>query len=699
MTASDRPRKGLLRRSAVAIGLALGAIAALAAALALLLQSSAVTGRVVEAILPRASAALGRDVTVKGAGLRLLPRVRVRLRGLAVAGRPGEPVLVDSDGVDVEVGLWPLVRSLGREIDIEAIVLDRPVVNLVRGRDGRWGIEGLGAPGGDRGAPLRAPQERKPAGGPAARVVVRRVAIRGGAIRMIDRSGAREESSVALEQVALDAAGLGAGLAADVHLAASLASEKPNLDLLASVASLPAGVPSRPEDWPAVRGTLALDALALGRVSALLPAGLSAIVQGGVASLDARLETRGGVYRLDGSGDLRELRLRGQPASGRFRASAAFSPAHPQAARAELSELAVKGPGVDLAGSAAVEVAPLRARFAMSGPLLDLDAVMGLVPAGPAPEKPATPRAGPLLTTGARRQAQSATASGTLDVGQLRSGKLTASNVHAQVTLAGGVLEIRALTASLYGGQLDASGSRVDLGAAQPVWNLRAALRRVDLASAMQAVTGRAPLSGKATAGLTLDGAGVDWARLRDQLSGDADVAISDGALSGADLGGQVLAGLGKGLAAAGQARAGERVAGAGGRTDLKDLAASFGVKDGWMEARRPLAFSSPAGKVELGGRIGLDMRLDLRGTVAVPRALLAQAVPRAVKLPEVLPVPVAIGGTLSAPSLQVRADEAVARVAGGQAQEAVRSLRKQVEQQGRRAVGDVLHQLGGGKP
>jgi len=696
--ASDQPRRGFLRRGATALGIVLGALVVVLVALALLLQSAAVTGRVVDAILPRASAALGRDVTVKGAGLRLLPHVRVRLDGLTVAGRPGEPALVDADGVDVEVGLWPLVRSLGKDIDVEAIVLDRPVVNLVHGRDGRWNYEGLGASGGSETAAQR-PPERKPAGGgSSARIVVRRVAIRDGAVHLVDRSGAREESSVALEQIAFDATGLGAGLAAQVHLAAALASERPNLDLRASVSSLPGGVPTRPEDWPAIQGTFRLDALALDRLSALLPAGLSAIVQGGVATLEARVATAGGAYRLEGSGDLRELRLRGQPASGRFRAAATYAPAHPQATRLELSELAVKGPGVDLAGNAAAEVAPLRARFALAGPLLDLDAVMGLVPEGPAKPKAAPAKGGPVLTAGVRRQVQSATATGTLDVGQLRSGKLTATNVRAVVTLAGGVLELRELTAGLYGGQLVASGSRVDLAAPQPAWSLRAKLQQVDLASAMQAVAGRAPLSGKTSAGLSLDGAGIEWDKIRDRITGDADVALKDGAFSGADLGGQALASLQQGLAAIGKGGAAKRVAGAGGQTRIEDLAAAFAVKDGWMQAKRPLQFSTPAGKVQLDGRIGLDERLDLHGTIAMPRSLLAGAAPAAVKLPDTLGVPVAIGGTLAAPSVQIRADDAVAGLVKGEAQQAAKSLRNQAEHQGRRAVGDMLRQLGGGK-
>ena len=35
----------------------------------------------------------------------------------ASAGRPGEPALVQAESLDVEVGLWPLLRSLGKDVE------------------------------------------------------------------------------------------------------------------------------------------------------------------------------------------------------------------------------------------------------------------------------------------------------------------------------------------------------------------------------------------------------------------------------------------------------------------------------------------------------------------------------------------------------------------------------------------------------
>jgi AsmA protein len=218
----------------------------------------------------------------------------------------------------------------------------------------------------------------------------------------------------------------------------------------------------------------------------------------------------------------------------------------------------------------------------------------------------------------------------------------------------------------------------------------------VDLADAMKQVSGAAPLSGKTTASLALSGKGIDWAKLRQQLTGAADVALANGALSGADLGGDALAAVSKGLSALGQGKAAQRVSGAGGKTQLRDLAASFGIEDGWMKAKRPLSFSTPAGKVELGGRIGLDQKLDLQGTIAMPRAVLADLAPKAMRLPETLSVPLGLGGTLEAPAVQVRGDEVASKLAGAQAGEAKKAVQQEIEKRAGKSVGDLLHRFGG---
>ncbi|HSN93204.1 MAG TPA: AsmA family protein [Anaeromyxobacteraceae bacterium] len=663
------------RRIAIALAIVLGLPAVVLGAALALLDSGAVTKQVMDAVLPRASAALGREVAVRGADLDLFPDPRVRLEGLTVAGRAGEPALVSGEAVEASVALWPLLASLGRDVEVRAVALDRPVIHLVRARDGTWNFEGLGA-AGEAAPPTPAPAE--PGGG--ARVVVQRFSIRGGAIRILDRSGGSDEAGIAAEAVDLEATGIGPGLPLAVRLGAAIASSERNLSADLSVSALPTGVPARPEDWPAVSGSLALRPLAIPRIAPLLPAGVSEMVRGGTLGLDAKVATEKGAYRLEGAGDLAGLRLRGQPASGRFRAVASAVPGRLEAARLEVREIAVRGPGVDLSGTASVEAAPLRARFALAGPLLDLDALMGALPPA-APEAEAAPEGGALLSAPMRREVRAAAVSGTLDLDELRSGKLRLTRVRARAVLRGGVLVLEDLSAGLYGGKLVGSGTRVALAEAEPSWSLAARLEGVDLGEAMRSVTGKAPLLGRTDGALELSGKGIDWAKLEKAMTGTAALAIKDGKLTTADLGAGALGAVAKALEAVGRTTTAEKVSGAEAHTAIRELAGRFVVADGWITAEKPFRLDTPAGPFELGGRVGLDQRLDLQGTVAVSRASLSRIVPESkLRLPETLTVPVSLGGSLGAPAVRFRAEEVAKALLRGKAEEAARAARQEAE-------------------
>lgn len=695
-------KRSVARKLALGLAVVVGAVVLLVVALVVLLDSGVATKRVTDLVLPRVSSSLGREVTLEGAGLKLFPNPRVRLDGLAVAGRAGEPALVEAEALEVELRLWPLLRSLGKEIDVRAFSLVRPSVNLVKAKDGSWNFEGLGAADADAAKPPP-PEPAPEAGGAAARVAVEQVRIEKAAIRVVDRTLGRDDAGLALSELDLEATGVGPGLPFDLRVSAALADERQNLQAQLSVDRLPEGVPVQPADWPAVQGSVKLGALALERLRALLPGELGAIVRGGTVTLEARLATgEKRDYRIEGTGELRDLRLRGQPASGRFRATAVWSPATPDAARLELADLAVRGPGVDLGGHASVQTSPMRAWFVLTGPLLDVDALMGVLPEEPAATAtapaPGAP-AGELVPEATRRELRGVGATGTVAIAKVKAGRVELGDVKAKATLRGGALTLEQLDASAFGGRISGGGTKVSLAEKIPTWRLAAKLSGVDLAQALTAFAGRAPLLGKVDGTLDVSGAGTEWEKLRDGLTGLAALAVKDGALTTTDLGDQVLGGVSKALAVAGRGGAAEKVGGAvGGRTELDDLSGTFDVKDGFLSARTPVTFTTGAGKMSLGGRIGLDGRLDLRGAAAVPRKSLA-GVAAGVPLPDALEVPLGLGGTLSSPSVSVRADEAVKGLVAGSAKRAVQGAKEKAtekaQEAGKKAVGDFLKRFG----
>jgi AsmA protein len=692
--------RSLGRKLLLALGVIVGVVVLLVVVLLLVVNSGVATKRAVDLVLPSVSKALGREVTLKDASLKLFPNPRVTLAGLTVAGRPGEPALVEAESLDVEVGLWPLLTSLGKDIEVHSFTLVRPSVNLVKAKDGTWNYEGLGtAPGEAKAPPSKAPAPPPEASaGPGASVAVSLVKITGASIKLIDHTQGRPDVGVALDQLDFEARGVGPGLPLDARLAAALADTKQNLHAQLSVAKLPAGVPQTPGDWPEVQGTVQLAALALERFHALLPGDVGTIVRGGTASLDAKLTTVEGAYRVEGSGNLKDVRLRGQSSSGGFRALATWSPAKPDAAKLDVTGLRLQGPGIDLGGNVSVETPPLRAWFVLTGPLLDLDAVMGILPEAPAPAQAAAPKQaaanGELVPEATRRQIQSAAVHGTIALEKLKGGRLEATDVKARATLSKGALVLDELTAAVFGGHVSAAGTRVSLAEKVPTWKLVARLTNLDLEKTLSAFAGRAPLLGKLDGTLDVDGTGTEWEKMRDGLTGLAGLAVKDGALTTADLGASVLGGVSQGLAALGRGSAAKKVAGAGGKTTFRDLAGKFTVKDGFLTAQSPLAFASSAGDASLGGKIGLDGRLGLEGKVIVPKKTLAEAV-SGVPLPEKLEVPLTLGGTLSSPSVSVRADEAASSLVKGSAKQAVQGAKEKVQEKGKSAVEGFLKGLG----
>ncbi len=117
-------------------------------------------------------------------------------------------------------------------------------------------------------------------------------------------------------------------------------------------------------------------------------------------------------------------------------------------------------------------------------------------------------------------------------------------------------------------------------------------------------------------------------------------------------------------------------------------------MKDGFLHAQSPVRFATPAGEVALGGKLGLDGQLGLEGRTIVPRKALAELV-SGIPLPEKLEVPIVLGGTLTSPSVSVRADEAVASLVKGQAKQAVEGVREKAQEkaqeQGKKAVEGLL--------
>jgi len=125
-------RQKLLRWSL----LGLASFAALLLAAPLVLNQE----RYRDLLADRASRLLDRDVRVDSLRVRLLPRPGATVRGLTVADRtPRSGPFIEADRLHVSLKLLPLLRG---ELHVKEIRIDRPRIRLTHGPDG-WNLEDL----------------------------------------------------------------------------------------------------------------------------------------------------------------------------------------------------------------------------------------------------------------------------------------------------------------------------------------------------------------------------------------------------------------------------------------------------------------------------------------------------------------------------------------------------------------------------
>lgn len=162
--------------------------------------------------LPLLEEALGRKVAFQDLRLTFIPRIGVRLTGLAIMDDPafGQAPFVSVGSLDVGVKLAPLLE---KRIEIDAVVLRELVVTLIKNRQGVLNASTVGktgrpaAPGPD-GLPAPSPGDGPL--GALALLAVEQVQIEGGALAYRDQSGGEPREYVlqaldlTLESVGLD---------------------------------------------------------------------------------------------------------------------------------------------------------------------------------------------------------------------------------------------------------------------------------------------------------------------------------------------------------------------------------------------------------------------------------------------------------------------------------------------------------------
>lgn len=598
-----------------------------------------------------ATRSLGRKVTIEKLEAHLLPTPGATLTNFRAEGADAEPPFLEASRVTATVQLWPFVRSLGKDVRVDSVRLLEPTLNLVHHEDGSWNHETLGhPPEGTSGAS---------GGASGSNTAIERLRIRDGVVRVMDQEAEGRPAVVALQNIDVDLNHIGRGQPLQGKVRMAVAAPKQNVELDLKVDALPQGLPQAGQPWPRATARLRAKDVSVSAFRRFLPASTTEYFTGGALDVDAELKTEQGQYVLSGHGSAKGLRLRGDPANGSFAFDSRIDPNRPKAVKVAFTRIALSGPGVELGGTASVLLEPARVSFSLAGKDLDLGHLLGAMPPRSAQDE-ARPSNTPLISK--RTGIGKVDVTGTLRIATLRHGALTASDVDVQATLDDGALLLKRGTANVYGGRANLTGSRVDFTKAQPVWSLKATLDGMDTAKAFQALAGHSSLQGAASADLQLSGAGLDWERVRDQMTGTGTLRLREGVYTPADLGATVAPAVSQGLEALGKKGASESVRKARQGTRFKDLDARFRIQDGWASFTQPMAFDSDLGKGTLDGRVSLDERLELKGAIQASQQFVSQLTHGAVPLRAPISVPITITGTVKDPQVKAGGPTGIAQ-------------------------------------
>ena len=262
-------------------------------------------------------------------------------------------------------------------------------------------------------------------------------------------------------------------------------------------------------------------------------------------------------------------------------------------------------------------------------------------------------------------------AKGQLKAGELRLSGLVFTDALVTVNASGGVLRLHPLKTKFYGGQYEGD-VRLDATGDQARLSLNERLTGVQLGPVMKVLSEHEFVSGAAGGGFTLSATGKTVKGMLASLSGNLDLAVSEGALEGVDLVYELQRAQSLLAKQAPAARTGQR------RTPFNAMKVSATVKDGVINSD-DLDISNPVMKITGAGGVDLAKQtLDYRLKARVHEAAPADATQDLGELRGAT-IPLRIGGTLSEPKITVDVEDVIKEKAKEQIEEKVDEWKKKL--------------------
>jgi uncharacterized protein involved in outer membrane biogenesis len=217
-------------------------------------------------LLEQAERALGRKVTVGNVAVTLWGGVGVRLNNFTMSDDPAfsSHDFVKAEDLQLNVKLLPLLR---RELQIKRLVLHKPVIRIIRNKEGRYNFSTIGR---EKDKQQGAVKEREPAGKeqnapPAFLIAV--VDISGGDLHYVDH---KEGTDFQAKQIDFTVKEFDLNRPFSADLLAALFSEKQNLKLNMKIGPI---APQAGADFNniAIEGKVDIDPLDIDKVKSAVP--------------------------------------------------------------------------------------------------------------------------------------------------------------------------------------------------------------------------------------------------------------------------------------------------------------------------------------------------------------------------------------------------------------------------------------------
>ena len=266
---------------------------------------------------------------------------------------------------------------------------------------------------------------------------------------------------------------------------------------------------------------------------------------------------------------------------------------------------------------------------------------------------------------------KSLNAKGQLKVGEIRLSGLVFTDALLTVNASGGVLRLHPLTTRFYGGKYEGD-VRLDASGEQAKLSLNERLAGVQLAPVMKVLSEHEFISGIAGGGFTVSATGKTVKGMLASLTGNLDMAVTDGALEGVNLVYELQRAQALLAKQAPAASTGDK------RTPFDAMKVTGSVKDGVITSD-DLNISNPVMKITGAGGVNLVAQtLDYRLKAKVHEAPPADATQDLGDLRGAT-IPLRIGGTLSEPKITVDVEDVIKEKAKDKIEEKVDELKKKL--------------------